>query len=280
MFEELKKIAGSPVPFEHYTTPEFWNDPHISGYLLEAHLNPNTDAASYRAEVREQAVEWISDHFGIAGKRICDFGCGPGLYTAGFAEKGAAVTGIDISERSIKYAKKTASEKNLEINYILENYLHFSTESRFDLITMISRDFPVLSPIQRKTLLRTFHAILSDDGAVLFDIDSLNFFTEAAEKAFWEFFPGGGFWSSKPHHLFTNSFKYDQEKLLLEKYTIIEKDKVRNVYNWHQCYSMASLNTLLQENGFRITEYYSTITGRAFEEESDGITVVARKQSS
>ena len=76
----LRKIeATKPKPFEFYTTPQFWNDPHISKSMLKHHLDPDTDAASYRMEFIERAVQWIDDQFNISGKKVCDFGCGPGL---------------------------------------------------------------------------------------------------------------------------------------------------------------------------------------------------------
>jgi SAM-dependent methyltransferase len=277
LFEELEWITSKPKPFEFYTTPQFWNDPHISKSMLDCHLNPNHDAASYRMEIIGKAVKWMASHFNISGKKICDFGCGPGLYTVRFAEKGAVVTGVDVSERSIQYAKDIAAEKNLAIEYILQDYLHFSTDNTYDLITMISCDFPVLSPKQRKSLLGIFHKILNNNGTFLLDVDSLKRFSEITEKTTYEFSAKSGFWSSEPHHIFMNSFKYEQEKVLLEKYTIIEKGKKCEVFNWHQCYSLQSLKDLFQENGFQIAEYYSNIAGDPFDESSAVFAVVARK---
>ena len=87
------------------------------------------------------------------GKKIGDFGCGPGLYSTQFAKSGAEVTGIDFSERSIKYAKKTAEENNLNIDYIQQNYLKFVTDKKFDLIKMIYCDICDLSTKTRKIII-------------------------------------------------------------------------------------------------------------------------------
>ena len=228
-------------------------------------------------EIIDRAVEWVALHINILGKKIFDFGCGPGLYTVRFAEKGAVVTGVDVSERSIQYAKDIATENNLAIEYILQDYLQFSTDNTYDLITMISCDFPVLSPKQRKSLLGTFHKILNDNGAVLLDVDSLKRFNEVSEKTTYEFSPKSGFWSSEPHHIFMSSLKYEQEKVLLEKYTIIEKGKRMEVFNWHQCYSLQSLEDLFKENGFQFAECYSNIAGDPFDESSSIFAVVVRK---
>ena len=38
-----------------------------------------------------------------------------------------------------------------------------------------------------------------------------------------------GFWSSEPYYGFLNTFKYEEEKVTLDKYTIVERTKIRTV---------------------------------------------------
>ena len=147
MFKELKEINSRPEPFEFYTADELWTNEHTSKQMLKYHLNESIDLSSRNKSFINSSVEWIATHFQVDEKtEIADFGCGPGLYTAKLAKRGAIVTGIDFSENSIKYAKKMAAEKGLKINYVLANYLDFETTSRFDLITMIFCDYCALSP--------------------------------------------------------------------------------------------------------------------------------------
>jgi len=56
------------------------------------------------------------------------------------AEKGAKVTGIDFSEKSLNYAKKVATGKGLTVNYVHADYLELETDEKFDLIIMIMCD--------------------------------------------------------------------------------------------------------------------------------------------
>jgi 2-polyprenyl-3-methyl-5-hydroxy-6-metoxy-1,4-benzoquinol methylase len=117
MFDELRKINRRPKPFEFYTADALWTDEHISQRMLEYHLNEDVDLASRNRAFVEKSADWIVSHFEVGpGKRICDFGCGPGLYTSRFAETGAEVTGVDFSKRSIDYAKQTAATKSLNID--------------------------------------------------------------------------------------------------------------------------------------------------------------------
>ena len=157
MFNILEEINSRPTPFQFYTAEYLWTDEHTSKKMLEYHLNEAVDLSSRNKDFISRSVKWIVSHFGIGVNTIiADFGCGPGLYTTQFAEKNADVTGIDFSERSIRYAKETAARKGLNIDYVCQNYLDFETEKGVDLITMIMCDFCALSPTQRKKCLPGF----------------------------------------------------------------------------------------------------------------------------
>lgn len=238
MFNELKKINARPEPLEFYTADELWTDDHTSKKMLEYHLNENINASSRNKKFIERSTNWIFSYFDIGNTTtICDFGCGPGLYTTLFAEKGAKVTGIDFSKRSVDYAKNIAQQKNLKIDYVNQNYLSYETDKRFDLITMIMCDFCALSPDQRKIMLSIFYSLLKPGGSVLLDVYSLNSFNQKEDSATYELNQLNGFWSPGDYYCFVNTFKYEKEKVTLDKYTIIEKSQSRVVYNWLQHFS-------------------------------------------
>jgi SAM-dependent methyltransferase len=278
MFNELKEINSRPEPFQFYTADALWTDEHTSQQMLEYHLNESVDLSSRNRDFIDRSVEWIVSHFGIGRQTaIADFGCGPGLYTTRLAAQKADVTGIDFSERSISYAKETAARKALDIDYVCINYLEFETEKRFDLITMIMCDFCALSPTQRKQMLNKYRRLLKTDGAVLLDVYSLNGFDQAEEASTYEYRQLEGFWSKEDYYGFLNTFKYDDEKIVLDKYTIVGKAHTRTVYNWLQYFNLDSLSKEFNENGFKIDEFYSDVAGGSFSSTSTEITVVARK---
>jgi cyclopropane fatty-acyl-phospholipid synthase-like methyltransferase len=278
MFKELKEINTRPAPFEFYTANELWANEHTSKQMLEYHLNESIDVSSRNKRFIEHSVEWILTHFGVNySTEIADFGCGPGLYTTRLAERGAIVTGIDFSENSIKYAKQVAAQKGLKINYVQKNYLDFDTKSSFDLITMIMCDFCALSPEQRKKMLSKFHSLLKQEGSVLLDVYSLNSFNKKDESATYELNQLNGFWSPEDYYCFVNTFKYEDEKVILDKYTIIEESRKRVVYNWLQYFSKDSLGKEFEENCFKVEEVYSDVAGTTFNPESPEIAIVAKK---
>ncbi len=127
MFNTLLKINQRPEIFSKCTTADLWTSPHISKKMLEYHLDSTVDLASRNHAFIDKSVQWISRRFNVNSEtKICDFGCGPGLYTSRFAKLGAKVTGIDFSENSVQYARDTAAAENLNLVYLHADYLTFS----------------------------------------------------------------------------------------------------------------------------------------------------------
>jgi SAM-dependent methyltransferase len=194
------------------------------------------------------------------------------------AERGSEVTGIDFSRRSIEYAKNIAAEKSLNINYLNQNYLDFKVNEQFDLIIMIMCDFCALSPGQRKTLLKVFHNALKPGGSVLLDVYSLTAFEQREEISTFEENLLNGFWSAEQYFGFMNTFKYDDVKVVLDKYTIVESNRIRTIYNWLQYFDPEDLKKEFLQCGFKIESFYSDVAGMPFDAQSSEFAVVARRQ--
>jgi 2-polyprenyl-3-methyl-5-hydroxy-6-metoxy-1,4-benzoquinol methylase len=280
MYKQLKEINSRPSPFQFYTADTLWTDEYISKKMLSFHLNESVDLSSRNKDFIDRSAGWIISHFGMdAHTKIADFGCGPGLYTRLFAETSADVTGIDFSERSILYARDVAEQNGLNINYIYQNYLEFETDERFDLITMIYCDFCALSPSQRKTLLGKFCTFLKPGGSVLLDVLTLNAFDDKRTSATYDRKQLNNFWAPGDYYGFLSAFKYDKEKVTLDKYTIIEESRTRVIYNWLQYFSQESLKKELEENGFMAEEFYADVAGTVITPESTQMAIVAKKDS-
>jgi SAM-dependent methyltransferase len=279
MFKDLVEINRRPEPFQFYTAEALWTDEYTAQQMLTYHLNDEVDASSRNQKFIERSVEWIVSQFHVDNNTaIADFGCGPGLYANRLAEQGASVTGIDFSDNSLRYARKIATDKGLKTNFVHADYLGFDTTNQFDLIIMIMCDFCALSPEQRKKLLVKFSSLLKPGGSVLLDVHSLNYFNQKEESAIYELNQLYGFWSPDDYYCFVNTFKYEKEKVLLDKYTIIEESRKRVVYNWLQCFSQECLKCEFEENGFMVEKIYSDVAGKSFILDSPEIAIVAKKE--
>ena len=277
MFRQLQEINRRPAPFEHYTAADLWTDEHTSAKMLQYHLDGSVDLSSRKTDFLDRSARWIIDRFSLAeGRRVADFGCGPGLYTTRLSASGAAVTGIDFSERSVRYARELTEQQGLTAEHVCADYLEYEPSRQLDLITLIMCDFCALSPQQRGRLLDKLRSLLAAGGAVLLDVYSLCAFDAREEGA--SYAPGllDGFWSPEPYFGFLNTFKYEREKVVLDKYTIIEKARTRVIYNWLQHFDPQALEQQLAEHGFVMDELLGDVAGGAFDPESHELAVIAK----
>ena len=86
-----------------------------------------------------------------------------------------------------------------------------------------------------------------------------------------------GFWSPNKYYGFLNRFKYEYEKVALDKYTIIEADRTRTVYNWLQYFSPDALKAEFDACGFTIENFYSDVAGSPYDSQSDEFAIVAKR---
>ncbi|OGO10163.1 MAG: SAM-dependent methyltransferase [Chloroflexi bacterium RBG_13_60_9] len=276
MFAQLEEINRRPKPFEVYTADDLWTDEYTSRQMLACHLNGEIDVSSRKFSFIDRSVGWIIPRFGIReGRSVADFGCGPGLYAQRLAATRAAITGIDFSGNSLKYAEARARDAHLPIRYVHRNYLEFDTDETYDLILMIFCDYCALSPEQRKILLVKFRNLLKPGGSILMDLYLMNAFHRKAESAAYA--PGlmDNFWSPEKYYGFLTSFKYDDARVTLDKYTIVEKDRTRTIYNWLQYFDRESIAAELAGSGLMVGEYLANVAGDAFDAGGDEFAVVA-----
>ncbi len=271
----LKLLKHRPEAYEKGTAP-FWDDAHISKGMLKAHLDPDFDAATRKPDFVQKSARWISECTnGGRGRKLLDLGCGPGIYAELFTEAGFEVTGIDMSRRSVDYAKAMTLQKGSNINYICGNYLDIDYVGAFDTVTLIYCDFGVFNPRERSVILKKIVRALKPGGRFIFDVCSQKQYEGRSESSSWSFCDGG-FWSEAPHTLLYSFLRYDADNTFGDRYIIVEKDDIRCFNIWNYCFSKEELQADLSSAGFSGIDFYSSIAGAAFTDTSEIICAVAR----
>ena len=279
MYPFLKEQNRRPPLFSAYTAEELWTDPHVAQQMLTFHLDPDAELASRTHSFIERSVDWLSRSFDIgSGKQVLDLGCGPGLYANSLASLGALVTAVDFSAHSLAHARSVSASRGLQVAYHQANYLECELEGPFDLILLIYGDFCALSPVQRRALLDKAKRWLAPGGRFVLDVFSSSLFESLEEVVQYEAAPEGGFWSSDPYFLFTNRFKYQTEMAYLDRHTIIEADRQRELFNWIQCYDPPALKTELEAAGWEVETCLGNLAGDAYDPETIDFGVVARSK--
>lgn len=229
-----------------------WTNEHISKQLLQVHLNPEINLASRKLSSIQKTADWIIESQKETNKlNILDLGCGPGLYSEIFAQKGHAVTGVDISKNSIDYAKKSAKDKGLEIEYINASYLDLELEKdKYDLVILIYTDLGVLSPQDRDVLLKMIYKNLKPGGIFIFDVLKDNALDQKLTPKSWEV-AKSGFWKNSPYVALSESILYKEEKVILYQHLIVDSDDNVETYRfWTHFFNDKSLKQILEKYGF------------------------------
>ena len=68
-------------------------------------------------EINPLRMAWIARHASLAGQRVVDVGCGGGILAEALAREGAAVTGIDLSEKVLKVAELHGLDVGVTVRY-------------------------------------------------------------------------------------------------------------------------------------------------------------------
>lgn len=273
--ELLQQVAQPPALWTP-GAPLFWDDPHISQSMLDAHLDPAHDAASRRPENIDRIVHWLIDALGLdAGAALLDIGCGPGLYAERFARRGLRVTGVDYSRRSIAYATESAQQQGLAITYRYQDYRTLEDTAQYDAALLIYGDLCVLNPQDRATVLANVRRALKPGGLFAFDVTTRELRQQYGLQPNW-YVSDGGFWRPGLHLVLERGFDYPDESMYCDQYVIIEPDGTLTTYrNWFLDYTLETISAVLKRAGFAVRGAYNDLLGTPYAPGGDWIGVIA-----
>jgi 2-polyprenyl-6-hydroxyphenyl methylase / 3-demethylubiquinone-9 3-methyltransferase len=88
-------------------------------------------------DINPLRLDYIDGIARLTGKTVLDVGCGGGILAESMAQRGAQVTGIDLSERALKVAQLHSLESGIVVDYLqisAEDFAHERPEC-FDIVT-------------------------------------------------------------------------------------------------------------------------------------------------
>ena len=269
---DMLKLNKKPTLYEKGNS-FMWTSPYISKQLLDIHLDEKNDLASRRKPAILLTIEWILGQVPDRSLNILDLGCGPGLYCEKLSSYGHNLTGVDISESSINYAKNKAAECPYEIKYINADYLSLELEpDEYDLIIMIYTDLCVLLPAERSLLLQKVYHALKPEGIFIFDIVNDTHIEANLTPHNWDVV-SEGFWSPDPYMLLSNSFYYPDEKVVLYQHHIISEGNKTNTYRfWMHHFSIDDIKLIIESHSFRLRKAEANILPIDDEDNGNSIT--------
>lgn len=88
-------------------------------------------------QINPLRLDWIDQIAALKGKAVVDVGCGGGILAEGMAERGALVTGIDLSQKALGVARLHLFESGQQVTYreISAEALATEAPGSFDVVT-------------------------------------------------------------------------------------------------------------------------------------------------
>lgn len=109
----------------------------------------------------------------LEGKTVVDVGCGGGILAESMAQRGASVTGIDLSEQALKVARLHSLESGIEPDYRLVSAEDLARErpGQFDVVTCMELLEHVPDP---RSSVQACAALVKSGGHVFFSTINRN----------------------------------------------------------------------------------------------------------
>ena len=118
---------------------------------------------------RKTVVPWLDSILPLKGAAVLEIGCGTGCSTVALGEKGAKMTGIDVSEKSIDLAKKRCALHGIkDVELRLLNASHMGKafdKNQFDHVIFFA-SMEHMTHSERIESIRTAFELIKENGIV------------------------------------------------------------------------------------------------------------------
>jgi 2-polyprenyl-6-hydroxyphenyl methylase/3-demethylubiquinone-9 3-methyltransferase len=124
-------------------------------------------------EINPVRLQWIDGIAPLAGRQAVDIGCGGGVLAEAMAQRGAAVTGIDLAGKPLRVAQLHGLESGAQVEYRESSAESFAAEhpAAFDVVTCMEMLEHVPDP---ESVVRACAALAKPGGAVFFSTINRN----------------------------------------------------------------------------------------------------------
>jgi SAM-dependent methyltransferase len=264
-------VEGDKIP---------WNDPDFSRRMLREHLSQAHDAASRRAIIIDEQVEWIHrEVLHNRSSRVLDLGCGPGLYSSRLARRGHTCVGIDFSPASIEYARDFAQAQQLDCEYQLADVRYAEYGTGYDLAMFVFGEPNVFQPEDLQHILRKAYGALNQGGRLLLEVHTAEVVQRLGHQHTSWYTLEQGLFSDRPHLVMFESFWDAAQAVASERFYIVDAEtaEVTPHASSMQAYTDEQYRYALQIAGFTDIMFYPSLCGVPDERQPDLIAIVASK---
>jgi 2-polyprenyl-3-methyl-5-hydroxy-6-metoxy-1,4-benzoquinol methylase len=231
----------------------WYKDWFDSEYYLRVYSQRNQTEA-------ERLVELIAKGLNLkANSSVLDMACGAGRHAITFAKLGFKVTAVDLSQRLISEAKKSAEQAGAEIDFVLSDILEFETSEQLDLVINLFTSIGYFENDEENyAVIKKAFNLLNDGGYFILDYFNKDFLLK----------------NLIPTTVFSeNGLKITQNRSIkgtriVKKITIENNSSIEEFYESVRLYSYEEILTYIKNAGFTIVKQYGDYFGNNYEKET------------
>jgi len=228
-------------------------------YYHELYLSRNTDEASL-------FLHKLLPYLALPkNSKILDIGCGKGRHAHIINQMGYDVIGFDLSEESIKEAKKLENE---HLSFFVHDMRHLFFTNYFDCAFNLFTSFGYFEN-ERENIktLKSIHSALKKNGLLL--IDFLN-----ATKVKKNMIPNE---QKTVKDIEYTIHKYIENNRIIKEIKFSDQGKDFYYTEKVQLLDLNDFQKILSTSGFKIKETFGSYNLEPFTEESDRLIILAEK---
>lgn len=240
---------------------------------FEEWFNTEEYLAVYRHRNEEDAVnlyKLITKNILLEqGSKVLDLACGAGRHSILFAENGFNVTSVDISDNLLNVARKTASERGLNINFIKSDFRKLNLNEKFHLIINLFTSFGYFeSDDENEMVIKLVSNHLVNNGYFVIDFFNVVYLRNNLIPVSYDKIEGN---IVKQERVFEGN-------RIVKKIMINKKAGKKLHYESVRIYCKDELAALLLNNGLEIQKIFGDYLGNEFDEvKSQRIIIIAKK---
>lgn len=204
-----------------------------------------------------------------AGANVLDMACGPGRHSILFAEKGFKVTAVDLSEKLLSVAKKSAEEAGVKVNFVHSDLRCFSEAAKFNLVLNLFTSFGYFEDDEEnfKIFEVAFDHLMSG-GYFVLDFLNKNYIEKNLIPESVDKLVEGKIIQQR----------YIKDKRVIKKISIIRDGSEKYFHESVRMYCKHELIASLENKGFLIKKVFGDFEGNSFSKAtSPRIIIIAQK---
>lgn len=241
------------------------NDAQVSSTLGKVLFSSNREAEA------AGEVDYVFDALGIApGHSILDIGCGIGRHSVRFAQRGAAVTGVDSNQVFITEANRRVANEAMNIRFCQADARELPFAGVFDFAVSLHMSMGYhLSPSEDLRILKSAYKSLRAGGKLLIEI-------LGKEAVMRNFRPRDWRCEDGVYVLETRQLANDSS-YVSNVWHMIENGSVSTIAMSLWLYSQVEIGTLLHNAGFADVKIYGGLDLKPYIQSTHLLVAVAKK---